>query len=67
LFFCRSEACDSAYGPDVTHPNPTIESSVVTRVAVPDGTSFLWLCLSAFASIGLVWRWRRRPEQIPVR
>jgi hypothetical protein len=62
LFFCRSEACDNAYGPDATpmHPNPTSESSVVTRVAVPDGTSFLSLSLVAFGAIGLVWRWRRK-------
>ncbi|MGA9509299.1 MAG: hypothetical protein WBV55_11850 [Candidatus Sulfotelmatobacter sp.] len=62
LFFCRSSACDNAYGPDATpmHPNPTSESSVATRVAVPDETSFLSLVLTALGAMGLVWRWRRK-------
>jgi hypothetical protein len=47
--------------------SPTKESSVVTAVAIADGDSFLWLSLAALASVGLVWRWRRRPEQILAR
>lgn len=69
---CQSAACVSAeggswIGPDGGGVGPfggVSEGSKVTAVAVPDGTSFLWLSLSAFASVGLAWRWRRRPEQI---
>jgi hypothetical protein len=42
------------------HPLPTTESSVVTRVSVPDGDSSLLLSLGAFGAFALVWRWRRR-------
>ncbi|MGA9507236.1 MAG: hypothetical protein WBV55_01185 [Candidatus Sulfotelmatobacter sp.] len=66
LFTCVSSACQAAYGsnyPYALHPNPTIESSVVTAVAVPDGTSFLSLALSAFGTVGLGWLWRRRAAQ----
>jgi hypothetical protein len=61
LFSCVSSACQAAYGSDAAllHPNPSSESSLVTVVAVPDGTSFLSLSLSAFGSFALVWRWRQ--------
>jgi hypothetical protein len=60
LFSCESQACQTAFGTQELHPGPSNGSSVVTRVAVPDGTPFLPLCLSSFGAFGLVWRWRRR-------
>jgi hypothetical protein len=60
LFFCESQACQTAFGTADHHPNPTSQSSVVTSVAVPDGTSFLSLTLAAFGGVAIVWRWRRK-------
>ncbi|HXO32697.1 MAG TPA: hypothetical protein VN901_10135 [Candidatus Acidoferrales bacterium] len=60
LWSCYSAACTAGYPDTPPHPGPTSQSSVVTRVAVPDGTPFLPLCLSSFGAFGLVWRWRRR-------
>jgi hypothetical protein len=61
LFTCVSSACQAAYGSaEGLHVYTTSQSSVVTRVAVPDGTPFLPLSLSAFGAFALVWRWRRR-------
>lgn len=71
---CQTQACISADGaswsgdPVDEHPSGLwSEGSEVTVVAVPDGDSFLWLSLAALASFGLVWRWRRQPEQIAAR
>jgi hypothetical protein len=68
MYTCISAACTNAEGTSWIGPEsplglPTRESSVVTAVAIPDGDSFLWLSLTALASVGLVWRCRRRPEQ----
>lgn len=64
VWACRSQACISAYGESGMGPDfirdPTSESTVVTAVAVPDGTSLLSLGLTAFGAIGLAWRWRRK-------
>jgi len=60
LFSCESQACQTAFGTADHHPNPTSQSSLVSRVAVPDGTSFLSLTLAAFGAIGIVWRWRTK-------
>ena len=60
LFYCESQACQTAFGTADHHPTPTSQSSLVSRVAVPDGTSFLSLTLAAFGAIGIVWRWRRK-------
>jgi hypothetical protein len=65
LFYCESQACQTAFGTQELHPGPSNGSSVVTRVAVPDGTPFLPLCLSSFGAFGLVWRWRRREVRAP--
>jgi hypothetical protein len=61
MWTCQSEACDNAYGEKWAGLNNAGEPSQggSTVVAVPDGDSFLWLSLTALASIGLVWRWRR--------
>lgn len=66
LFFCRTAACDNAYGPDATplHPNPTSESSVVTPVTIPDGDSSPLLMLVALGTVGLGWRWRWRRKEL---
>ena len=68
MYTCISAACTSAEGTSWIGPEsplglPTRESSVVTAVAIPDGDSFLWMSLTALASVGLVWQWRRRQEQ----
>jgi len=61
LFYCQSQACQSAMGPDSTlHVVPTSRSSIVTAVQVPDGDSSLPISLSAFGAFALAWRWRRR-------
>ena len=65
LFYCLSQVCQAAFGTQQLHPGPSSESSVVTRVAVPDGTPFFPLCLSSFGAFGLVWRWRRREVRAP--
>ena len=67
LFYCFSVECKKGYG-DLyggsgnfnPHPNPTSQSSVVTRVAVPDGTPFLPMVVTSVGVMGLALRWRRK-------
>ena len=69
LFYCFSEECQDGYGNLYggqssgninLHPNPTSQSSVVTRVAVPDGTPFLPMVVTSVGVMGLALRWRRK-------
>lgn len=60
IYSCKSQACDNAYGPDATNLSPTSQSSVATRVAVPDGDSFPLLMLTTLCAVGLVWPPRGR-------
>lgn len=72
LFFnfwsCESVACGTALGgtwptnPDGLPAGITGgivgDYSIVTPVAVPDGTSFLSLAVATLAAFGIGWRWR---------
>ena len=67
MWSCLSETCGSDYGQkwiglDSAGETST-QGSIVRAVAVPDETSFLSLGLTAFATMGLAWRWRRRDAQ----
>jgi hypothetical protein len=55
--------CSAEYGSHHTFINPSFETSTVTPIAVPDDTSFLSLALTAFATVALAWRFRRRDTQ----
>jgi len=61
LFYCYSQTCNNAMGPDADlHPSPSSQFVVVTPVQVPDGDSPLVLSFGALGTFALAWRWRRR-------
>jgi len=68
LFYCRSAACDAAYGLNSTqlHPTPITEYSSVTARQVPDGDSSLLLMLVALVPIGVAYRWRGQGRACPL-
>jgi hypothetical protein len=67
MWSCESQVCGSDYGQKWTGLDSAGETftqgSSAKAVAVPDETSFLSLGLTAFGTIGLGWRWRKRDAQ----
>jgi hypothetical protein len=68
LFTCQTAACLNAMGPDASHFQfyTNTESSVVTRVGVPDGDSSPLLMLVALVPIGVAYRWRGQGRACPL-
>lgn len=70
LYGCQSEACDEAFGETWINDGPgqpSRQGSRVTAVVVSDETPFVWLALTAFGTIGLGWRWRRKESSATYR